>query len=81
MIRNEMGKKRYIINMIYGNIIFLWMYYITIFSAMKGFSELQSFILLIVAIFMGALLDLLLLGRYARNWRNILITIPMVPGP
>lgn len=80
MIRNEMGKKRYIINMIYGNIIFLWIYYITIFSAMKGFSELQSFILLIVAIFMGALLDLLLLGRYARNWRNIVITIPLVPG-
>lgn len=80
MIRNEMGKKRYIINMIYGNIIFLWIYYITIFSAMKGFSELQSFILLIVAIFMGALLDLLLLGRYARNWRNIVITIPLIPG-
>ena len=54
MIRNEMGKKRYIINMIYGNIIFLWIYYITIFSAMKGFSELQSFILLIAAIFMGS---------------------------
>ena len=52
MIRTEMGKKRNIINMIYGNIILLLIYYITIFTAMKGFSELQSFILLIVAIFM-----------------------------
>lgn len=80
MIRNEMGYKRYIINMVYGNMIFLWIYYVTIFYAMKGFSELQSFILLIVMVFMGALLDLILLGRYACNWRNIVITIPLIPG-
>lgn len=80
MNRNKMGYKEYIVNTIYLNVIFLWIYYFSLFSPMTGYSKLQSFLLLIIMVVMGVMLDLVVVGRHARNWKNIIVTMLLVPG-
>ena len=80
MNRNEMGYMEYIFYAIYFNGFFLWTYYFFFFSMMPGHSKMQSMLILIVMVFMGVILDLIFVGRYERNWKNIIVTALLVPG-